>query len=146
MKTIDFHAKNGERVLLKTAKIDGFQFSKYDVTFYLSGPRLNYPLEAKTFNTYCKNPVFNYPIYGGKNRVHPTQKHPDLFQELIEDNTNEGDVVFDLCTGGMTTALAAHRSNREYICCKLNENYYNKGIETLKKKGVETYLKSTPKK
>jgi DNA modification methylase len=56
---------------------------------------------AKTFNAYCKNTVFRYPIYGGKKRIHPTQKHPDLFKELILDNTNEGDTVFDPCAGGL---------------------------------------------
>ena len=29
---------------------------------------------AKTFNAKCKNTVFAYPIFGGKRRIHPTQK------------------------------------------------------------------------
>ena len=91
---------------------------------------------AKTFNAYCKNTVFRYPIYGGKKRIHPTQKHPDLFKELILDNTNEGDTVFDPCAGGMTTALAAAASNRNSICCELNTEFYEKGIEILKKEGI----------
>lgn len=91
---------------------------------------------AKTFNAYCKNTVFRYPIYGGKKRIHPTQKHPDLFKELILDNTNEGDTVFDPCAGGMTTALAAAASNRNSICCELNAEFYEKGIEMLKKEGI----------
>ena len=91
---------------------------------------------AKTFNAHCKNTVFRYPIFGGKKRVHPTQKHPKLFEELILDNTNEGDLVFDPCAGGMTTALAAAPLNRKYICCELNEEFYNKGIELLKKEGI----------
>ena len=91
---------------------------------------------AKTFNAYCKNTVFRYPIYGGKKRIHPTQKHPDLFKELILDNTNEGDTVFDPCAGGMTNALAAAASNRNSICCELNTEFYEKGIEMLKKEGI----------
>lgn len=91
---------------------------------------------AKTFNAYCKNTVFRYPIYGGKKRIHPTQKHPDLFKELILDNTNEGDTIFDPCAGGMTTALAAAASNRNSICCELNTEFYEKGIEMLKKEGI----------
>lgn len=107
---------------------------------YLSGIELAIWFKkrgAKTFNAYCKNPVFNYPIYGGKKRVHPTQKHPDLFQELIEDNTNEGDIVFDPCAGGGTAALAASHCNRDFMCCELNKDYYNKAIEMLRKEGVE---------
>lgn len=72
----------------------------------------------------------------GKKRIHLTQKHPDLFKELILDNTNEGDTVFDPCAGGMTTALAAAASNRNSICCELNTEFYEKGIEMLKKEGI----------
>ena len=92
---------------------------------------------AKTFNGYCKNTVFRYPIFGGKKRIHPTQKHPDLFKELILDNTNEGDLIFDPCAGGMTTALAATQTNRKFICCELNENFYNLGINFLSKEKIE---------
>ena len=92
---------------------------------------------AKTFNAYCKNTVFRYPIFGGKKRIHPTQKHPDLFKELILDNTNEGDLVFDPCAGGMTTARAAAATNRKFICCELNKEFYEKGIEMLTKEGID---------
>lgn len=91
---------------------------------------------AKVFNAYCKNTVFEYPIFNGKNRIHPTQKHPELFKELILDNTNENDIVFDPCAGGMTSALAAHSIGRNFICCELNEDFYNKGKETLEKEGI----------
>lgn len=84
---------------------------------------------AKTFNAFCKNTVFNYPIPGGKKRIHPTQKHWDLWKELIEDNTNEGDLVFDPCAGGLTTAQAALDLNRKFICCELDKDFYQKGKE-----------------
>lgn len=113
---------------------------------YLSGIELAVWFKkrgAKTFNAYCKNPVFNYPIFGGKKRVHPTQKHPDLFQELIEDNTNEGDIVFDPCAGGGTAALAAHKTGRDFIGCELNKEYYDKAVEMLKKEGIEVKTEET---
>lgn len=91
---------------------------------------------AKTFNAHCKNTVFRYPIMGGKKRIHKTQKHIDLFKELIEDNTNEGDIVFDPCAGAMTTALAAAPLNRKFICCELNKEFYDKAIELLKKENI----------
>ena len=91
---------------------------------------------AKTFNAHCKNTVFEYPIYSGKKRIHPTQKHPELFKELILDNTNEGDIVFDPCAGGMTTAIAAHDTKRNFICCELNEDFFNRGKEFLEKEGI----------
>ena len=89
---------------------------------------------AKVFNAHCKNTVMRYPIFGGKNRIHPAQKHPDLFKELILDNTNEGDIVFDPCAGGMTAAWVAAENNRNFICCELDEDFYNTGIKFLKEK------------
>lgn len=106
---------------------------------YLSGIELAVWFKkrgAKVFNAYCKNTVFEYPIFGGKKRIHPTQKHPELFKELILDNTNEGDVVFDPCAGGMTTALAANKTNRDFICCELNKEYFEKGKALLEKEGI----------
>lgn len=106
---------------------------------YLSGIELAVWFKkrgAKTFNAHCKNTVFEYPIFGGKRRIHPTQKHPDLFKELILDNTNEGDIVFDPCAGGLTTALAASATNRNFICCELNEEYFNKGKDLLEKENI----------
>ena len=77
-----------------------------------------------TFNAHCKNTVFRYPIWGGKNRIHPTEKHHDLLKELILDNSNEGDLVFDPCAGSGSTLLVAKQNNRNYLGCELNEEFY----------------------
>lgn len=87
---------------------------------------------AKTFNARCKNTVFRYPIPGGKKRIHPTQKHWDLFKELILDNTNEGDIVFDPCAGGLTTMAAAVETNRRFICCEKDKETFEKSINWYK--------------
>lgn len=92
---------------------------------------------AKTFNAHCKNTVFRYPIPGGKKRIHPTQKHWDMFKELILDNTNEGDLVFDPCAGGMTTAIAALETDRQFICCEKDIETYNKS-----KNWIESNIKA----
>lgn len=86
---------------------------------------------AKGFNAKCKNTVFRYPIPGGKQRIHKTQKHRELFKELILDCSNEGDVIFDPCAGGMTTA-AAIETNRKYICLELDKDIYDTGVKFIK--------------
>ena len=79
-----------------------------------------------TFNARCKNTVFSYPITGGKNRIHPTEKHHGLLKELILDNSNEGDIVFDPCAGSASTLLVAKENNRHYLGLELDREYYNK--------------------
>lgn len=78
---------------------------------------------AKVFNAHCKNTVFKYP--NGKSKDHPTEKNHKLLQDLILDNTNEYDVVFDPCCGSGSHLLIAKQTNRQYLGCELNSSYYN---------------------
>lgn len=102
---------------------------------YLSGVEIAVWFKKKggTFNANCKNPVFHYPILGGKRRIHPTEKHHDLIKELILDNSNEGDIVFDPCAGGGSTLLMAKETGRKYLGCELDSEFYNKAKERLDK-------------
>lgn len=80
----------------------------------------------KTFNAFCKNTVFKYP--SAKKDYHPTPKNLSLFKELILDNTNENDFIFDPCAGSFTTGIACKELNRNCIGCELDRNYYEKAI------------------
>lgn len=100
---------------------------------YLSGIEnaVWYRKPKGTFNAHCKNTVFEYPIQS--KQVHPTEKNHKLFEELILDNTNEGQIIFDPCTGGGTTGLMALKNNRHFIGCELNTEYFNIAKERLDK-------------
>ena len=87
-----------------------------------------------TFNAHCKNTVFDYPIQS--KQIHPTEKNHKLIQELILDNTNEGDVIFDPCMGSCSTGLMAAKNNRSFIGCELNEDFFNTAKERLIKEGI----------
>ncbi len=78
---------------------------------------------TKTFNAHCKNTVFKYP--NGRSKVHPTEKNHDLLKELILDNSNEGDVIFDPCMGSGSHRLIAVQNGRDFIGIELDENYFN---------------------
>lgn len=76
-----------------------------------------------TFNAHCKNVVFRYP--NGRSKLHPTEKNHDLLRDLILDNTNEYDVVFDPCCGSGSHCYVAKNLNRKFIGIELDENYFN---------------------
>jgi site-specific DNA-methyltransferase (adenine-specific) len=86
-----------------------------------------------TFNSKYDNGIYEYPIQGGKDRFHPTQKSLPLFEELIEKHSNEGDVVLDCFAGSGTTAVAAINTSRGFIGCELDQGYYDKSSARLKK-------------
>ena len=46
---------------------------------------------------------------------HPTAKPLSIFESLIKTYTNKGDVVFDGCVGGGTTAIACENTGRKFI-------------------------------
>ena len=76
-----------------------------------------------TFNSKYDNGIYMYPLQGGKNRFHPTQKSLTLFEELIKKHSNEGDVVLDTFLGGGTTALAAKNTKRKFKGCEIAKEY-----------------------
>ena len=39
--------------------------------------------------------IYEFPLQGGKNRFHPTQKSLALFEELIKKHSNENDIILD---------------------------------------------------
>src|SRR5699024_3000656 len=80
------------------------------------------PRGRKIFNAHCKNTVFTYS--NGSRKIHPTQKNVDLFKELITDNSNEKEIVFDPFMGSGTTAVAAIDTGRNYLGFELDEEYH----------------------
>ena len=86
-----------------------------------------------TFNSKYDNGIYEYPIYGGKDRFHPTQKSLPLFEELITKHSNEGNIVVDPYAGSGTTALAAKNTNRIFICGEPDEDYFKKGKDRVEK-------------
>jgi len=84
-----------------------------------------------TFNSKYDNAIYKYPLQGGKNRFHPTQKSLCLFEELIKKHSNENDVVLDTFLGSGTTAIASKNTNRNYKGCEISKEYYDKIIKLL---------------
>ena len=101
---------------------------------YLSGIEnaVWFKKRGATFNAHCKNTVFKYP--NGRSKIHPTEKNHDLIKELILDNSNEGDIVFDPCCGSAAHCLCAEQLNRKYIGVELDKQYFDVAVERMKNK------------
>jgi len=84
-----------------------------------------------TFNSKYDKGIYEFPIQNGKGRFHPTQKSIPLFEELIKKHSNEGDIVLDTFLGGGTTAIACKNTQRKFIGCEINKNYYDNITKTL---------------
>lgn len=79
-----------------------------------------------TFNSKYDNGIYMFPLQGGKNRFHPTQKSLPLFEDLIKKHSNENDIVLDTFLGGGTTAIACKNTKRRFKGCELSPEYFEK--------------------
>lgn len=89
---------------------------------------------GNTFNSTYDKGIYEYPIYQGNrkiDRIHPTQKSLELFQDIIKKHTNKNDVVLDTFAGSATTYIASLKENRKCISCEINEDYYKKSINRI---------------
>ena len=98
---------------------------------YLSGIEnaVWFKKKGAVFNAHCKNPVFKYSC--GRSKLHPTEKNHDLLKELILDNSNEDDIVFDPCTGSGSHLLVAKENNRRWLGVELREKYFDIAVDRL---------------
>lgn len=99
---------------------------------YLSGVEMGVWYKkkgAKTFNAHCKNTVFHYP--NGRSKLHPTEKNHNLLSDLIFDNSNIGQIVFDPCAGSGAHCYVAKRLDRKYIGVELDEQYFDVAKERI---------------
>ena len=60
----------------------------------------------------------------GKN-IHDTEKPVELMKILIENSSQEGELVLDPFIGVGAVGIACEELNRDYIGVELDENYYN---------------------
>jgi len=84
-----------------------------------------------TFNSSYDNGIYSYPLQGGKNRFHPTQKSLLLFEELIKKHSNENDTILDTFLGAGTTSIACKNTNRKFKGCEISKEYYDKIMEIM---------------
>ena len=57
---------------------------------------------------------------------HPTTKNLDILDRIIKAYTNENDTVLDIFMGSGSTAISCLRTNRKYLGCELDKEYYDK--------------------
>lgn len=82
------------------------------------------------FNAHCKSNVLEFPC--GRSKLHPTEKNHKLLEDLIKDNSNENDIIFDPCCGSASHCYVGKQLNRRYIGVELNRDYFKIGVNRLK--------------
>lgn len=71
---------------------------------------------------------------------HPTQKPLKLISMLLNDYSNENDIILDCFSGSGTTAVACYNLKRNFICIEKDTEYYEKSQERLKQAQMKRHL------
>lgn len=66
--------------------------------------------------------IWEFP--SGRSKDHPTEKPSKLLEHIITKFTEEGDIIYDPCSGSGSHLLAAKKHNRNYIGTEAFENYF----------------------
>lgn len=64
-------------------------------------------------------------------KLHPTEKPVKLLEILIENSSNEGDIVLDPFAGSCSLAEACVNTNRKYLCIEIDNNFAKIGQERI---------------
>lgn len=92
--------------------------------------------KAKKINNCCTSDILEVPNkktkINGKN-IHDTEKPIDLMKILIENSSQENDVVLDSFMGVGATGIACKKLNRNFIGIELDEAYFNIAKERIEK-------------
>lgn len=79
--------------------------------------------KAKNINNMGTKNVLEIPNIIG-NKKHPTEKPVELMKILVENSSNEGEVVIDPFMGVGATGVACKNLNRNFIGIEIDERYY----------------------
>jgi site-specific DNA-methyltransferase (adenine-specific) len=96
--------------------------------------------QVVTENKGERYPVSIIKFNHDKEKLHPTQKPIALFEYLIKQYSNKGDVVFDMCAGSGTTAIASINTGRNWICIESDEKYFEIALKRIKEHAQQSTL------
>ena len=67
-----------------------------------------------------------------ESKFHPTAKPQKILQRMIYAYTEANDVVLDCFSGSGSTAVACINTDRNFVGCEKNSEYYEKSMKRIK--------------
>ena len=77
---------------------------------------------------------------GGKDRIHPTEKPIKLYKWILENYTNENDLILDTHLGSGSIAIACHYMKRNLIGYEIDKEYYDAACRRFKEQTMQQAL------
>jgi len=87
--------------------------------------------KAKRINNCGTKSVLN--VDNPRNKVHPTEKPVELMEILVNNSSQEGELVLDPFMGSGSTGVACVNTNRNFIGMELDEKYFKIAKERIER-------------
>lgn len=91
--------------------------------------------DPRIINNCSTSDILSVPIKKLKdadgNNLHDTEKPVDLMKILIENSTNEGELVLDPFMGIGAAGVAALQLKRDFIGCEIDKKYYDIAVQRI---------------
>lgn len=72
------------------------------------------------------------PRIPGNQTIHPTEKPLELMEHLIENSSDEGELVVDFFSGSGVVSAAAIKTGRDWTAFEIDADWYQKSMERIK--------------
>ena len=76
----------------------------------------------------------------GQNKIHPTQKPIKLYKWILENYTDENDLILDTHLGSGSIAIACHYMKRNLIGYEIDKEYYDAACKRFKEQTSQKAL------
>jgi len=96
-------------------------------------------LAYTSFKTAVRNFTFQWQgmlqgdMKNKEQRIHPTQKPVKLYEWLLTNYAKQGDKILDTHLGSMSSVIACHNLGFEIVGSELDADYFEAGVERVKK-------------
>ena len=86
-----------------------------------------FELAWTSFDKTCKQ--FNLSrvqAYAGSNKIHPTEKPIKLYEWILKEFAEEGDLILDTHLGSGSSRIAAYKGGFNFVGFEIDQEYYEK--------------------
>lgn len=114
----------------------GAQYGKrYEFIIYANKGRAPFNSDVPRYDD-----VWAFPRVTGNEQIHQNQKPIPLLQRIVKQHTKPHDIILDPFMGSCSTAVAAHKLQRDFIGFEIDKDEYDAGVKRLNAERAQVSL------
>lgn len=114
----------------------GAQYGKrYEFIIYANKGRAPFNPDVPRYDD-----VWAFPRVTGAEQIHQNQKPIPLLMRIVKQHTKPHDIILDPFMGSCSTAVAAHKLQRDFIGFEIDKDEYDAGVKRLNAERAQVSL------